>query len=93
MRHAGNLADGAATVEILVPGIDIGVHPGADAHQVVLGAPPFAIAREAVPGRGWSLPAPRPLVAGVGPEAGGLGLAGAESEHPDGCVIGEDSLG
>lgn len=36
MGHAGDLADGAGAVEILEPGITVGVHPAAEAGEVVL---------------------------------------------------------
>lgn len=36
---------------------------------------------------------PRAVITGVGPEPGGLGLAGAGGEHAHGRIVGEDRLG
>lgn len=46
-----------------------------------------------MPGARWGCPAPPALIAGIGPEPGGLGLSGAGREHLDGRIIGEDCLG
>ena len=93
MGHAGDLADGAGAVEILEPGITVGVHPAAEAGEVVLGMLALAVTGEAIPCRRWGLPAPRAFVARIGPEPGGLGLAGAGRQHADRRVVGEDRLG
>jgi hypothetical protein len=37
MGHAGNLADGSGAIEILKPGIAIGMHPAAESDEMILG--------------------------------------------------------
>ena len=81
MGHAGDLADGAGAVEFLEAGVAIGMHPAAEAGEVVLRVLALAVAREAIPGRRGCRAAPRPLVTGIGPEPRGLRLAGAGREH------------
>lgn len=93
MGHAGDLADGAGAVEILEPGIAVGVHPAAVSGQVILGMLTFPISREPIPSRRWRGAFPRPFVAGIGPEPGSLGLSGAGCQHADGRVIGENRFG
>ncbi len=93
MGHAGDLADGAGAVEVLEPGIAVGVHPAVVSCEVVLGVLALSIPGEPIPGGGRSLTAPGSLVAGVNPQPCGLGLAGAGGEHADGRVIRKDRLG
>jgi hypothetical protein len=93
MGHAGDLADGAGAVEVLEPGIAVGMHPAAEAGEMILGVLALAIAGEAIPGGGWSAAAPGAFVTGIGPEPCRLGLAGARGEHTDRRIIGEDRLG
>ena len=105
MGHAGDFSDGAGAIEVLEPGIAIGMHPAAVAGEMVLGVLAFAVAGEPIPGSGRGIAAPRAFVAGVCPEPRGLGLAGAPSrrlhaiacratggQHADGRVIGKDRL-
>ena len=93
MGHAGDLADGAGAVEVLEPGIAVGMHPAAEAGEMILGVLALAVAGEPIPGGRWGIAAPRAFIAGIGPEPCRLGLAGAGGEHADRRVIGEDRLG
>src|SRR5690606_13182954 len=93
MGHAGDLADGAGAIKVFEPGIAVGMHPAAEAGEMVLRMLSLAVAGEPIPGGGWGLPAPGPFIAGVCPEPCGLSLAGAGGEHVDGCVIGKDRFG
>lgn len=93
MRHAGDFADGPGAVEVLEPGIAVGMHPAAETGEMILGVLAFAVAGEPIPGGGGRHATPGAFIAGIGPEPCGLGLAGARCEHADGCVIGEDRLG
>ena len=103
--HAGDLADRPGAIDILEPGIAIGVHPAVEAGEAVFGCWPLrspekryrAIVRHwsednGEGGRGC-LAAPGAFVAGIGPEPRRLGLAGAGGQHADGRVVGEDRLG
>ena len=74
MGHAGDFADGAGAVEVLEAGVAVGMHRAAEAGEMVLGMLPLPVAREAIPCRRRRAPAPGALVAGIGPEPGGLGL-------------------
>ena len=89
----GDFADGAGTIEVLEPCIAIGVHPAAEVGEVILRVLAFAVTGEAIPGCRWRGAAPRPFVAGIGPEPCRLGLSGAGRQHADGRVVGEDRLG
>ena len=60
---------------------------------MVLRMLPFPISREAIPRCRRRRAAPGALVAGIGPEPGGLGSARAGRQHPDRRVVGEDRLG
>ena len=91
--HAGDLADGAGAIELVEAGIAVGMHQAAEAGEMVLRVLALAVAREAIPGRRRSRAAPGPLVADIGPEPGGPGLAGAGREHADRRVVGEDRPG
>ena len=44
--HAGDLADGVGPIEIYEPGIAIGMHPAAEAGEVILRVLAFAVTRE-----------------------------------------------
>src|SRR5690606_36366117 len=81
MGHAGNLADGAGAIQVLEPGIAIGMHPAAEPGEMILRVLALAVAGEAIPGGRGRSAAPRALIAGIGPEPGGLGLAGAGRQH------------
>lgn len=48
MGHAGDFADGTQAVEILEPGIAVGMHPAAVAGEMVLGVLALAVAGEAI---------------------------------------------
>ena len=93
MRHAGDFADGAGAIEILEPGITVGMHPAAEAGEMVFGMLAFPVAGEAIPGGRGRRAAPGPFIAGIGPKPCSLGLAGAGRQHADGRVVGEDRLG
>ena len=93
MGHAGDLADGAGAVEVLKAGIAVGMHPPAEAGEVVLRMLPLPVAREAIPCRWRRAPVPWALVAGIGPEPGGLRPARAGGQHADRRIVGEDRLG
>ena len=69
------------------------MHPAAEPGEVVFGVLALAVAGEAIPCSGRGRAAPGAFVAGVGPEPGGLCLAGARGQHADRRVIGEDGLG
>src|SRR5690606_6022547 len=60
------------------------MHPAAEACEVILRVLALAVARETIPCSGCGVAAPRPFVAGIGPEPCCLGLAGAGDEHADG---------
>ena len=92
MGHAGDFSDGAGAIEVLEPGIAIGMHPAAVAGEMVLGVLAFAVAGEPIPGSGRGIADPRAFVAGVCPEPRGLGLAGAGRQHADRCVVGKNRL-
>jgi methyl-accepting chemotaxis protein len=66
------------------------MHEAAEAGEMVFRMLALAVAREAILGRRRRRSAPGALVAGVGPEPGGLRLAGARREHADRRVVGED---
>ncbi len=68
-------------IEVLEPGIAVGMHPAAEAGEVILGVLAFAVAGEPIPGCGRGIPAPGAFVAGIGPEPCRLGLAGAGGQH------------
>jgi hypothetical protein len=93
MGHAGDLADGPRAVEVLEPGIAIGMHPSAEAGEMVLRVLALAVAGEPIPGGGRGGAVPWPFVSRIGPEPRGPGLAGAGRQHADRRVIGEDRLG
>ena len=93
MGHAGDLADRSGPIEILEPGIAVGVHPAAEASEVILGVLTFPISREPIPGGGRGRAIPGAFVAGIGPEPCRLGLSRAGGEHADRRVVGEDRLG
>ena len=69
MGHAGDLADGAGAIEVLEPGIAIGMHPTAVSGEVILRVFAYAVEREAISShcpplvrgqwRGWRPGAPR----------------------------------
>ena len=88
--HAGDLADGAGAIEVLEPGIAVGMHPAAVAGEVILRVLAFPVAGEAIPGGWWYGATPGPFVSGIGPEPRRLGLAGAGGEHVDRRIVGED---
>ena len=88
--HAGDLADGAGAIEVLEPGIAVGMHPATEAGKMVLGMLAPAVAGEPIPGGWWGVAAPGALVTGIGPEPRRLGLAGAGGEHVDRRIVGED---
>ena len=93
MGDAGDLADGAGTVEVLEASIAIGMHPAAISGEVILRVLALAVAGEPIPGCRWRGAAPGAFVAGIGPEPCRLGLAGAGRQHADRRVVGEDRLG
>jgi hypothetical protein len=46
--HAGDLADGAGAIKVLEPGIAVGMHPAAEAGEVILRVLALAITGEAI---------------------------------------------
>jgi hypothetical protein len=52
MGHAGDLADGTGAVEILEPGIAIGMYPAAEPGKMVLWVLALPVTGEAISGGG-----------------------------------------
>src|SRR6056297_3017485 len=92
MDHAGDLVDVAGGVDVLEPGIAVGVHPALIACQMILRMLFLPIGREAIPAGGWSIAIPGPLVPTIGPETRYRRLAGAGHQHLHRGVIREDRL-
>lgn len=53
LGYAGDFRNGARVVEVLEPGISIGMHPVAEASEMVLRVLASAVAREALLRGGW----------------------------------------
>ena len=92
MGHAGDFADGAGAVKVFEACIAVGMHPAAEAGEMVLGVLALTVTGEPIPGGGRGRATPGAFVARIGPEPGGLGLAGAGRQHADGRVIGKNRL-
>src|ERR1700739_3177985 len=81
MGPAGDFIDAAATVEVMKSSVGIGLQRTLEVLQMHLGMLSLAIGRVGKP-HGWrGAFTNRPLIANVGPEASGPGLAVAGSEH------------
>ena len=93
MGHAGDLADSAGAVGVFEPGIAVGLHPAAEAGEVILRTLAFPVTREPIPSGGRGIAPPQSFVTGIGPEPGTLGLACAGRQHADRCVVGKNRLG
>jgi hypothetical protein len=69
MGHAGDLADLAGAVELVEPGIAVGMPPAAIFCEMILRVLTLSIGREAIPTGGRGVAAPGPLVAASEPDS------------------------
>src|SRR3546814_15043265 len=83
MRHAGDLADPAGPVQLLEPGIAVGVHPALEGAEMVERPRRLTIGREPVPGNRWGRTCPGALVAHIRPAPCGLRLPRPWDLHGD----------
>ncbi len=87
MSPAGGFNDPAAFVEMMESNIGIGLQNTGEEAQMLLGMFSFAILRVGDP-YGWShIITRRPIVAHIGPEPRGFGLACSWSQHRNGRII------
>ena len=86
------IADGTGPIEVLEPGIAVGMHPAAVSGEVILRVLALAVAGEPIPGGLGRIAAPGALITGIGPEPGGLGLAGARRQHPHRRIVCKDRI-
>jgi hypothetical protein len=73
--EAGDLAGLVLAIELVEARIAVGMDPASIAGQMFGRMLAFAIDREPVPDGRWIGTRPGPLIADIGPDAGGLGLA------------------
>src|SRR5271169_6335003 len=88
MSPAGGFYDPAAFVEMMESSIGIGLQNTGEVTQVLPGMFSLAILRVGEPHRWWHITARRTVIAHIGPESCGLGLACSRSQHRNGRVIG-----
>ena len=79
MRPAGRLGDPVAGEQLVEAGITVGVDRAAEVVRVLLRMLALAVWRIEEQGRRRAAAGKRALVADVGPQAAGLGLAGART--------------
>src|ERR1700685_4639676 len=87
MSPAGGFYDPAAFVEMMESSIGIGLQNTGEEAQMLLGMFSLAILRIGGPNSWWHITACWSIVAHIGPESRGLGLARARSQHRNGRVI------
>jgi len=93
MSPAGDFIDVAATVEVMKSSVGIGLQRTPEVLQMHLGMLSLAIGRLGKP-HGWRpVFASRPLIANVGQEASGPGLAVAGRKYRHRRVVGMDLAG
>ena len=88
MSPAGGFYDPAAFVEMMESSIGVGLQNTGEDAQMLLGMFSLAILRVGEPHSWWHITARRSIVAHIGPEPRGLGLACAGRQHRNGRVIG-----
>src|SRR5215831_12964716 len=81
MRPAAGLDDATAGEQFIEPGIAVGVNDAAEVLQMRLRVRAFAVGRVEEQGRRLPPTSERPLVADIGPQPAGLGLAGARRQY------------
>ena len=92
VSHAGDFMDITGSVEIVEPGIAIGMHPALVPGQMFCGMLALAVGGELIPRRRWIITAPWPFVADIGPDPGGFAFASAWRLHLQGSVVCKDRL-
>ena len=80
--------DPATFVEMMESSIGIGLQDPGEEAQMLLGMFSLAILRVGEPHSWRHVTTCRAVIAHIGPESRGLGLACAWSQHRNGCVIG-----
>src|ERR1700733_6346782 len=88
MSPAGGFDDPAAFVEMMESSIGVGLQNTGEEAKMLLGMFSLAILRVGEPHGWWHITTRRSIVAHIGPEPRGLGLACARSQHRNGRVIG-----
>src|SRR5215467_2640130 len=81
MRPAAGLDDATAGEQFIEPGIAVGVNDAAEVLQMRLRVLAFAVGRVEEQGRRLPPTSERPLIADIGPQPAGLGLAGARRQY------------
>ncbi len=81
MRPAGRLGDPVAGEQLIEAGITVGVDDAAEVLQMLLRVLALAVRRIEEQRRRRACAGERPLVADIGPQPSGLGLAGARRQH------------
>src|SRR5271156_1151920 len=87
MSPACSFDDPAAFVEMMKSSIGIGLQNSGKGVQMLLGMFSLAIHCVGEPHSWWHITSRWSIVAHIGPESRGFGLACAGSQHRNGCVI------
>ena len=87
MRPAAGLDNPSAGEQFVEPGIAVGVNDAAEILQMRLRMLAFAVGRVEEQSRRRPRAGERPLVADIGPQPAGLGLAGARRQDRHRCVV------
>src|SRR5262245_64397995 len=81
MRPTAGLGNAAAGKQFIEPGIAVGVDDAPKVLQMPLRMFALAVGRIKEQSRRWPRTGAWPLIANIGPQPAGLGLAGAGREH------------
>ena len=93
MRPAGDFADTASGIELLISGIAIGLEQASELLEIGLRMNAAAVRREAVPDQRRSARARCAVVDNVGPEPRLRGLAFTRNQHWHGRIVGMELAG
>ena len=90
MGETGNFLDLAAPIEILEPGIAVGMQPTCEVFEMFPRPAALAIRSELVECGGMIVACPIPLVSQIDPQPPGLGLTDSRCQDIDRRIVGVD---
>src|SRR5436305_11261393 len=92
MRPAAGLDNPTADEQFIEPGVAVGVNDAAEVLQMRLRMLAFTVGRVEEQSRRWPRAGEWPLIANVGPQPAGLGLAGARRQNRHRGVVDMQSV-